>query len=347
MKAVVLAAGYGKRLMPLTANRPKHVLPLAGKPLIMTVVESIARAGITDIGIVVGYRSEEIMNVLKKLDWVDPTYIYQNNIGGTGAALKECKDYLAGEDFFLVVYGDLTVDDKILRELLDFFNQQRLDGVLAAVEADETSAYGVVDTFDGLLVKIGEKEQRPGPVNAGIYVLSGSIFEFLERVGPSVRGEVELTDALNRFVAEGGRIGVKFFEKGWWFDIGRPKDYLAANHVYLRKFYGDGIVVGKNVFLGDGVLLEGPVYIGSHVKIGDRCIVQGPAMICEGTTVDKESIVKNSVILERCVIGAFSKIYDAIICEESRLTYGVEVLSEGFPAYVSHPGTLATERNIV
>ncbi len=323
MKAVVLAAGYGKRLMPLTANRPKHVLPLAGKPLIMAVVESIANAGITNIGIVVGYRFEEIMNVLKKLDLVNLTYIYQNNIGGTGAALKECKDYLAGEDFFLVVYGDLTVDDQMLRGLLDFFNQQRLDGVLAAVEADETSSYGVIDVRDGLLVKISEKEQRPGPVNAGIYVLSNKIFDFLETIGPSVRGEVELTDALNRFVAEGGRIGVKFLEKGWWFDIGRPMDYLAANHAYLRKFYGDGVVVGKNVFLGDGVLLEGPVYIGSDVNVGDRCIIQGPAMICEGTIVDKGSIIKNSVILERCVIGAFSKIYDAIICEGSRLIYGL------------------------
>ncbi|MEM4303316.1 MAG: sugar phosphate nucleotidyltransferase [Candidatus Caldarchaeum sp.] len=344
LKAVILAAGYGKRLMPLTADRPKHVLPLAGKPLISHTVEALAKAGLAKIGILLGYRSEEIVNALKKFDDVKLEYIYQEKITGTGAALKECMGFLAGEDHFLVVYGDITLTPEVLTALLDFFKQSRLDGVLAAVEVDETKAYGVVETRDGLLNRIVEKGKLPGPVNAGIYILSGDVFEELDKTTPSVRGEIELTDALNSLVAKGARIGVIFLEKGWWFDIGRPADYLAANQAYIGKLLGKGVMVEQKAYFGDKVSLKGPLIIGQEVVIEDNCVVEGPTMICEGVKIAAGSVVKSSVILEDCYIGPGSKLHNSILCEKTVLEKGVEVVADGFPAYMSMPATTVRER---
>uniref|UniRef100_A0A7C5LAA0 Nucleotidyl transferase domain-containing protein n=1 Tax=Caldiarchaeum subterraneum TaxID=311458 RepID=A0A7C5LAA0_CALS0 len=344
LKAVVLAAGYGKRLMPLTANRPKHVLPIAGKPLINHTLEALAKAGADEIGVLLGYRSEEIVEALKKFDGARLEYIYQEEIAGTGAALRECRGFLAGEEHFLVVYGDLTVTAEVVLELVDFFRRNMLDGVLAAVEVEETGPYGVVETRDGLLARIGEKESRRGPINAGIYILGGEVFDELEKTRPSIRGEIELTDALNNLAAKGRRLGVKMFGKGWWFDIGRPADYLAANHTYIRRLLGEGMMVGPRVYLGNNVSLKGPLVIAEGVTIEDDCIVEGPAMVCERVRIAADSVVKASLILEDCYIGPSSKLQNSIICEKTVFENGVEVVGGGFPAFVSPPSTTVSKR---
>ncbi|MEM2095022.1 MAG: sugar phosphate nucleotidyltransferase [Candidatus Caldarchaeum sp.] len=344
MKAVVLAAGFGKRLRPLTVNRPKHILPLAGKPLVARTVEALVDSGVEEVGVLVGYRSELIADALRKIDQNRVKYIVQKNIAGTGAAVMECRSFLAGQEHFLVVYGDLTLDAGALKEFLSFFHGAGWDGAVAAVEVGETGAYGVVEARNSHLVRIREKEDVSGPINAGVYVLGSYVFEALERVGPSPRGEVELTDALNLLASSGRRIGVKLFEAGWWYDIGRPSDYLAANHAFLRRIYGEGVFLEGGVEVGDGTSVRGPVYLGRNVKVGSMCVLEGPAMVCDYSTIMAGSHVRRSILLENCVVGPESKVVDSILCEGSAFPKGLEVASSKFPAYVSEPGLVVEDR---
>jgi len=341
LKAVVLAAGYGKRLKPLTINRPKHVLPLAGKPLVRWVIEALKMAGVDEVGVLVGYRSEMVVQALKGISSIE--FINQREISGTGAALMECRKYLRGERTFVVVYGDVTLTSWVVKELIEL-HAGGLDGVLGAVEADGQGLYGVVEFENGLLKRIGEKELLHGPVNAGVYVLGEEVFDVLAEVKPSIRGEVELTDALNMLAARGRRIGVKVFEGGWWYDVGRPSDYYSANMTYLRQSFGDSVFISDGVVIGKSVSFEGPCFVGSGVVLGDGCIVEGPAMICDGAVVHEGSRVTRSIILENALLGPKSVVTDSIICENSRFLYGLEVTSSGSPAYVSTPDSLFDER---
>lgn len=344
MKAVILAAGFGKRLRPLTLNRPKHVLPLAGKPLVRLTVEALGSAGVDEVGVLVGYMGEIVIDSLRDVKNPKISFIYQKEVLGTGAALKECRPFLEGEEVFYVVYGDVTVTSEILRELSEMMMHSRYDGALAAVESEDTSRFGVVEVKDGRLIRIGEKESRKGPVNAGIYIFKNDIFRALEETGFSPRGEIELTDAVNRYVAAGGVVGVKVFSGGWWFDIGNPSDYLRANMVLLQKLYDRRLYFAKNVQIGDGCVFKGPVYLGDNVSVGARCNIIGPTMVCERTVIDEDSVIMGSVILEKCYLGKKSKVSDSVICEESFFGDGVEVLSEKFPSFVSEPGFVAQKR---
>ncbi|MDW8359618.1 MAG: sugar phosphate nucleotidyltransferase [Candidatus Caldarchaeum sp.] len=344
MKAVVLAAGFGKRLHPLTVNRPKHVLPLAGKPLVARIVDSVIEAGVDEVGVLVGYRSELIAEALKTFEQGRLKYIEQKEIAGTGAALRDCRQFLAGEKHFLVVYGDLTVDAHVLKQLLSYFVDGGFDGAVAAVMLEGSESYGVVEMREGLLVRVREKERLSGPVNAGIYVLDGSVFDALSEVKLSPRGEIELTDALNILASWGKRIGVKIFDRGWWFDVGRPTDYLAANQTYLRKFFNQHVVVEGSVSLGCGVSLKGPIYLGPGVTVERLCSIEGPTMVCGKTTIKEGTVVKGSVILENCLIGPRSRVVNSIVCENSVFSEGLEVLGEGSPAYVCEPGYEAAGR---
>jgi len=342
LKAVVFAAGYGKRLAPLTASRPKHVLPLAGKAIVRHVVEALFEAGVSEVGVTIGYMGEKVVKALSDLRNI--TYIHQKDIRGTGQALRECRSFLAGEEYFYVVYGDVTVSADILKGLRSFCEDGGFDGALVAVEKNELELYGSIINEHGKLVRIGEKTGEPGAVNAGIYFLRQSVHEVLGEVGLSPRGEIELTDALNLLAGRGHGVGVYTVGGDWWFDIGRPADFLKANIQYLHKLFGNKVVISGEVELGRDVVLKGPLYIGRGVRIGNGCVLEGPVMVCEGSVVAEGSIISSTVILEECHIGPQSRLRNAIVCEGSRLSAGVVVLSDGFPAYVVGPGSVVDYR---
>lgn len=344
LKAVVFAAGYGKRLRPLTVNRPKHVLPIAGKPLVKIIVESLAEAGVSDVGVLIGYHGEFVRKSLTGVKQPRLDFIIQQQLLGTGAALKECRQYLEGEEFFFVVYGDVTVTADVLRKLRKEMEQERYDGMLAAVKTTETARFGIVETQNNKLIKIREKENKPGPVNAGIYILSREIFPILETIGFSPRGEIELTDAVNKYVEGGKVVGVEVFEGNWWFDVGNPSDYLNANRFFIQKIHGGKIVMEPCVTIGDGCVLKGAVFLGESVTFGKNCKIVGPTMIMAGSKIDTGSLVSESVVLENCYVGKNSYLKNSIICENNVFQQGVEVVSEGLPAFVSEPGALYKQR---
>ncbi|MEM0349161.1 MAG: sugar phosphate nucleotidyltransferase [Candidatus Caldarchaeum sp.] len=341
---MVFAAGYGKRLRPLTVNRPKHVLPVAGKPLIRWVVEALAAAGIDDVGVLVGYHGQDTVQILKSLQKPRLTFTMQKNLLGTGQALKECREFLAGEDAFLVVYGDVTVNDDVIRRLLGFWREGGFDSVLAAVETDESKRFGSIRLEGERLAKIEEKTGAGNIVNAGVYIFSKNIFKALEQVGFSERGEIELTDAVNQMVKQGHLVGVKVFERSWWFDVGMPADYLRVNHVYLRNLLGESIQLQGGAVLEDAVELRGPVMVEEECVIESGSVLEGPCYICRGSVIGRGSRVMSSVVLEKCFLGPGSSLVNTVLGEESVFSEGVEVLSSGFPAYVSEPGFRAEKR---
>ncbi|BAJ51350.1 bifunctional protein GlmU [Candidatus Caldarchaeum subterraneum] len=344
LKAVVFAAGYGKRLRPLTINRPKHVLPVAGKPLIRWVVEALSTAGIDDVGVLVGYHGHDAVEALKNLHRPRLTFIEQKKLLGTGQALKECREFLEGEDVFLVVYGDVTVNDMVLRRLLGFWREGGFDSVLAAVELEESKRFGSIKLDGERLVKIEEKTGAGKIVNAGIYIFSKNIFKALEMVGFSERGEIELTDAVNQLAAQGHIVGVKVFDRSWWFDVGLPADYLRVNHVYLSNFLGEAISIDEGTVLGEDVELNGPVMVEEGCVIESGSVLEGPCYICQGSFIGRRSRVAGSVVLEKCFLGPGSHLVNSVLGEGSVFSEGVEVLSGGFPAYVSEPGFRAEKR---
>jgi NDP-sugar pyrophosphorylase family protein len=335
LKAVVFAAGYGRRLYPLTTSRPKHLLPLAGKPLLLRVIESLRLAGVQELGVTVGYMADRVAELVTRLGG---TPIWQKQITGTGQALKESKPFLRGEDRFFVVYGDVTVTSNKLLMLSRYVEENNLDGALIAVRRRGGGLYGVVKSKDGILSSIAEKSPEPGPVNSGVYILPQEIMDLVEGLGKSLRGEYELTDAVNMLAAKGRQIGVLIDEGTWWYDVGRPSDYFAANLFYIRNDLGERLGFYNAIEVGNHVTFRGPVIIGGNTRIGEGSILEGPLVIGEESDIGPNTYIAQSVLLEQVAISHRCRIKNSLICERTAIGEGVEVLADELPSLVTGPG---------
>ncbi|MEM4417853.1 MAG: sugar phosphate nucleotidyltransferase [Nitrososphaerota archaeon] len=332
---MVFAAGYGRRLYPLTSSRPKHLLPLAGTPLILRVLEALRTAGIRELGVTVGYMSEKVADLISRFGAAP---IFQSQIAGTGQALRESKPFLMGEDRFFVVYGDVTVTASELIKLYRYVEENDLDGGLIAVKRRGEGLYGVVRTKDGLLTSIAEKSSEPGPVNAGIYLLPREILDIVEVLERSPRGEYELTDGVNMLALKGFRIGVIVDEGSWWFDIGRPVDYYAANLYYIMRDLGGRIHLDRMVEMGDDVMFRGPVIVGRGARIGGGCVLDGPLVVGEESVIGSRVHISRSVLMEQVSISSGCRIRDSVISERTVVGEGVEVSGDDPPCLVTGPG---------
>ncbi|MBS7621832.1 NTP transferase domain-containing protein, partial [Candidatus Bathyarchaeota archaeon] len=281
MKAVVFAAGLGKRLKPLTSFKAKHLLPLVDKPVLIRVLETLVSNRIRDVGITVAYMDELIRRAVdrEKLS-MEITYIQQRELLGTAHALYVCKDFLEGEDAFLLVYGDITITEDVVGKMLSSFNEGACDGVILAVRVKDASNFGVLEERNGMLEHIMEKPAEgfhEAYVNAGAYILPSESVKYFSRIKPSARGEYELTDVLNLLVKDGHKICVLKMNKNLWFDIGRAwdlldanitfLDYLSSKHNYSPKS-GKLLRPGTHVETENGARLFGPCFLGENVKLG-------------------------------------------------------------------------------
>ncbi|HDD05159.1 MAG TPA: hypothetical protein ENF51_01570 [Candidatus Aenigmarchaeota archaeon] len=227
MKAVILAAGRGKRLRPLTKVIPKAMAPVAGKPLLAWTVESLARHGVRDIIIVVGYLGGMIKEFFGdgRRFGVNITYVTQKELKGTAHALKAAERYVDGD--FLLVYGDVLFDPEVLGELLS-----ERKPTLCAKEVEDPQRYGVLEVEGNRLVGIREKEPNPKSnlVNAGIYYLPKEVFKAIDKVPLSPRGEYELTDAIQLLLDSGVEFKVLPI-RSYWIDVGTLDKLNMAQEV--------------------------------------------------------------------------------------------------------------------
>lgn len=311
MKGLVLCAGRGNRLRPFTFARAKHLIPVANKPIVLHVVESLARSGVADIGVVVNPATgEELREVLLENcpRGVRLSFIVQESPSGLAHALKAARRYLA-ETPFVTHLGDCLVSDGVARLLAEFATG-RWQAVLMVAPVSNPGGYGVVVADeDRSVARLVEKPKEPFPSNlalVGAYVFGSTIHEAIDGLQPGPRGEYELTDAIQGLVDRGYRVGFRPL-RGWWKDIGQPRDLLEANRLLLSGLapavqgeVADSRVVGA-AFVEDGArvvrsTLLGPVHIARGALVEDSRIGPYTSVGRAARVVSTE--VRSSIILD-------------------------------------------------
>ncbi|MHA1680671.1 MAG: bifunctional sugar-1-phosphate nucleotidylyltransferase/acetyltransferase [Promethearchaeota archaeon] len=336
MKAVLLVAGLGKRFYPFSHTRSKHMIPVAGRPLLEHTIVELRDAGINEVLLVVNYKREILMEYFgdgSRLG-VKISYVVQDfsKGKGTGVAAGFARDF-AGGDAILLTYGDLQYDSATIRELVKTYEEKKPDAILALLEIEDPSQYGVIELDeDGMVTRIVEKP-KPGDsdsklTNIGIYVFSPLIFPAIDRTGISPRGEIELTDSIQILIDDGRRVLGHDIKSGWWRDIGRASDLLLANAHYFSRIkktilgtVEPNVTIKGDVFIGDGTLIrsgtyiEGPVYIGQGCDIGPNTYLRPNSFIGNNCRVGNACEVKASIIMNNTKISHLSYVGDSVIGE--------------------------------
>ena len=248
MKGIILHGGHGTRLRPLTHTGPKQLLPIANKPMSQYCIESIREAGITDIAIIIGglgsnkvreyYENGEIFGV-------NLTYIEQDYPRGIAHAVNLCKDFVSNEKF-VVFLGD-NIIQKSISEFAKNFEGSNYDASILLCKVDNPSRFGIADVKDGKILKIMEKPENP-PTNlavTGIYFLTPKIFDVIDRLKPSSRDELEITDALEMLLNENDNISYSMITD-YWKDTGTPDDVLNANRQVLEHICNQTYIIDKS-----------------------------------------------------------------------------------------------------
>ncbi|MEM2321404.1 MAG: sugar phosphate nucleotidyltransferase [Candidatus Bathyarchaeia archaeon] len=338
MKAVILAAGEGQRLRPLTHTRPKHMIPVGGRPILEHLIDALRVSGIEEIIFVVNYREDIIRGYFGdgSKHGVKLRYVRQREVSGTATAILSVKDYVS--EPFLAINGDILVSSDAIRLVINRADLKESEAVLAAVRVSRPEQFGVLKVKGEELTDIIEKPALNMPsdlVNAGIYVFSPGIFDYIERTEPAERGEVEITDSIRLLIKENKRVLVVEILRENWLDIGRPWDLLEANARVLSqikpKILGeveDGARIKGPVFVGEGALIrdgsyiEGPVFIGDGSDIGPNCYIRPYTSIGKNVRVGNACEIKNSMLLNNVHVGHLSYLGDSIIGENCNLGAG-------------------------
>ncbi|MCD1294923.1 glucose-1-phosphate thymidylyltransferase [Methanocella sp. CWC-04] len=327
MKAVILAAGEGSRLKPFTATRPKVMIPVGNKPILEYVINALQESGIVDIIMVVGYKREKIMDYFGDgHDWgVNITYVEQLQQLGTAHALRQSSHFL--KDHFLVINGDTIIDSSAIKEIM----RHRVgDAAMLTVNVENAQKYGVVKTQNGLVKSIEEKpkgEDVGNTVNAGVYRFSPRIFEFLEFMEISERGEYEITDAIKKMIFE--EYPVKAVPStATWLDALYPGDLIDMNTAVLRERKlrvkghveeGARIVgpvgIGENSLIMAGSYIVGPVCIGDNCDIGPNSVILPSTSIGSNCTIEPFTRISNSILMNNVKVSSFSYISRSILGE--------------------------------
>jgi len=355
MKGVILAGGTGSRLRPITHTGPKQLVPIANKPVLEYAVDDLVEAGVDDIGIILGNKGrDEIQEYFGDGgDWgVDITYIVQGEPLGLAHAVGCAKDFV-GDDSFVVYLGDDLMREGITELVADFNSEEYAAGI-GLQEVDEPSRYGIVDVNDeGDVIQLVEKPDNP-PNNLaliGIYVFTPAIFEQIETLDKSWRGEYEITEAIQGLLDDGKRIQSHVVH-GWWKDTGKPQDVLHSNRLVLDDIETriDGIMENEESVTGrielddgsvveNGAVIRGPVsigkntritsdtYLGPYTSIGDDCVIDG-------------AHIESSVIVGDSEISADRTIVDSLIGRKATITANREKKPDGVRLIVGQNSSL-------
>ena len=337
MKAIILAAGEGLRCRPLTLTRSKVMLPIANRPILEHVIDSLEKNGITEIILIVGYEKERIMDYFEDgLNFgVKIKYIEQKAQLGTAHAIEQAKKFIGPEDLqFLVLNGDNLVEPKTIADLL---NNYEGDASLLTVRMENTAGYGVVLKERKKVTQILEK--RPGDVsrivNTGIYVFTPQIFETIEKTPISENGEYAITDTLQIMIDEGKEV-TSVSTESKWLDAVHAWDLLKANAIVLNasrnlKMEGEveeGVVIrgkvaiGKNTKIRSGTYIVGPVVIGDNCDIGPNVVILASTTIGDNVSIRSFTEIQNSIIMNDCRIYSHGQISNSVIGSNNTIGSG-------------------------
>ncbi|WP_227357663.1 glucose-1-phosphate thymidylyltransferase [Haladaptatus salinisoli] len=344
MKGIILSGGTGSRLRPITHTGPKQLVPVANKPVLEYAVSDFKEAGINEIGVILGNKGrEEIQELLGdgSKHGVDITYIVQGNPLGLAHAAGCARDFIGNDDFVMYL-GDNILKQGIA-DLVDSFEAGGYGAGIALQEVDNPKQFGIADVDDkGNVQRLVEKPDNP-PSNLaliGIYVFSPALFDAIERLEPSWRGELEITDAIQYLLEDGYEID-SHIVGGWWKDTGKPEDILEANRLVLedktlksRGTIENGaetsgkIDLAKSAIIEAGAVVRGPVSIGDGTTIRDGTYVGPYTSIGENSTLDGVHI-ENSVVIGDSEITTSKKIVDGLLGRGANIGSADEYLPEG------------------
>ncbi|MDP9863631.1 MULTISPECIES: glucose-1-phosphate thymidylyltransferase [Streptosporangium] len=333
MKALVLAGGVGSRLRPITHTLAKQLLPIANKPVLFYVLESIRDAGIREVGIVVGNTTaQEIEKAVGDgSDFgLEVTYLLQNEPRGLAHAVLIACDYL-GDDDFVMYLGDNFVVGGI-NDLVDRFRRGRPEAQVMLTKVAEPHAFGVAEmNEDGRVVGVEEKPRNPKSdlVLVGVYVFSPAVHKAIAEIKPSWRNELEITDAIQWLIDQGHRVEPTVIS-GYWRDAGSLGDILELNRFVLEGIESSvvGEVDAASELIGHVVVEPGAVVSGSRI-VGP--VVLGAGSVARNsylgpfTSIDRDctvidSEIECSIVLRGARIEGVGRVEYSLIGRETRVT---------------------------
>ena len=330
MKALVLAAAESKKLYPYSDTRPKSMIPIAGVPILETIICQLKVAGIKEVYLVVGHHKEIIQDHFHygkkfglKLD-----YVTQEKEKGIGAALALCEQAIGTDQSFLLVYGDALMSGNPFRPLLARYNRTK-PAILATISHPlSEGSYGNIYLSHNMKIrKLVEKQtQEKGSrhsnyIFGGSFILQSSCFKFLKEKNYDILSYFQHIIAAEKVEAS--------LWEDHWIDISRPWHILQANQVMMEKWESTiipksvtlepnvtlkgAIYMGDNVHIGSGTTIDGPCYIGSNVFLGDNCLIRQNASIGDNSKIGYGTEVKNSVLFGNSTVGRLSFIGDSVL----------------------------------
>ncbi len=297
MKGLILSGGKGTRLRPLTFTQAKQLVPVANKPVLFYGIEALVKAGIKEIGIVVGDTREEIQKITgdgKRWN-IEITYIHQNDPLGLAHAVK-ISEFFLKKDSFVMYLGDNILKSGI-EGLVSEFKKKKPNSLILLTEVPNPKMFGVAELENGKVKKLIEKPKKPASNLAlvGVYMFDHHVFEAVNSIQPSWRKELEITDAIQYLVDNGYEVQPHIVT-GWWKDTGKIQDILEANRLILESIQGinKGKVDSYSRINGEVIIEEGVIIKNS--------IIRGPAIIGADTEIKDSYIGPFTSIQKKCKI---------------------------------------------
>ena len=327
MKGLILAGGKGTRLRPITNTVAKQLLPVANKPILCYVLDQMSQAGVKDICLIIS--PETSTHVREAVGdgsrWgVRATHILQAEPLGLAHAVTTARDFLADDDF-LMFLGDNLIQGGV-KEFVSQFDSQRPDALILLKEVPDPRLFGVAElNGQGEVIHLVEKPNEPKTNLAlvGIYLFTAQIHEAIAQIKPSQRGELEITDAIQKMIDDRKTV-TSHILTGWWLDTGKKDDLLEANRVVLDDLLQRDIrgrVDAKSQIVGRVEIKEAATIENSTIRgpasIGERCVIRnafiGPFTSIGEDTVVEDSSVEHSVVLENSRICRIERLEDSLI----------------------------------
>ncbi len=358
--ALVLAAGKGTRMLPLTATQPKPLLPVAGRPMLSHILAALGANGVRRAVVLVGWHGEEVRRYYRDHpEDVPPqlalTFLEQGPTNGTAHAVGRAKGQF--KEPFLCVYGDGLVTADALVALRAGKDPEGTAGVVAAQRVPDVRRFGeIVVGSEGRITAVREKEggpaPRPGLINTGIYWFRPEILDLAAAVEPSARGERELTDALAQLAGK-GRLVARTLAAGWT-ELTFPWDLLGANETLLADLrprtegtIEEGVHIRGTLALGTGSVVKSGTYVEGNVTIGRECVIgpnaylRGPLTIMDRVKIGLACEVKASIVLDGAHIPHMNYVGDSVIGRNCNLGAGTKIANlrlDGQPVVASSQG---------
>jgi UDP-N-acetylglucosamine diphosphorylase/glucosamine-1-phosphate N-acetyltransferase len=329
-----MAAGEGNRMRPLTATRPKVMLPIANKPILEHLLIEAREAGITEFILVVGYCDQQVRDYFgrgEKLG-VAIDYSEQRKQLGTADAVRMVAGKLNGN--FVVVNGDVVINRRDIANLVNAHDTT----TLCVIAVENPADLGMIELKEDKVVRIHEKTDKPPTnlANAGLYLFTPDIHEAITRTEKSPRGEYEITDSIQLLIDSGREVGSQVIKE--WTDLAYPWDLLSANQSLLEGIESDNqgtieanvnlngsVSIGKGTLVRSGVYIDGPVIIGENCNIGPNCFIRGATSISDSCHIGAAVEVKNSIIMRGTKIPHHNYVGDSVIGENCNLGAGTKV----------------------